>query len=213
MGMYDDINGEQVKCFSYVHYYEDKFSNDNVYYICGKLKSYGNGNRIPFKTLSYNYTRNFIILLVKPFQFFTDNENINFCIHVIKDAKVSGTYYSNDEIPDNIFDDNNMVIDYYGSKLNIKCKEDIYDYTKQLNERIEKIDKISEKANDIFAKQSDYFWGIGTLAPDSEEKKERLKNIDILSKQYHEELDKIQPELDKINTSFSDRWLIEEENM
>ena len=57
MGMYDTINGEQVKCFPWVSFYEGA-----VTYHCGDLKYYNNGDKVPYRMPHYNYGSNFIIL-------------------------------------------------------------------------------------------------------------------------------------------------------
>ena len=43
MGMYDTINGEQVKCFPWVSIYKDEIT-----YHGGELKYYGIGDDVPF---------------------------------------------------------------------------------------------------------------------------------------------------------------------
>ena len=59
MGMYDTINGEQVKCFPWVSF--DNFMN-SISYHGGDLKSYNTGDEVPYKRPHYNYGKNFIIL-------------------------------------------------------------------------------------------------------------------------------------------------------
>lgn len=64
MGMYDTINSEQVKCFYWTHYYNPNKETDGCH-LCtsgGNLYYFGVGDTVPFKSDSYNYTKDFLIL-------------------------------------------------------------------------------------------------------------------------------------------------------
>ena len=62
MGMYDTLNGEQVKCFPWFSFYVSAMDTKGVVTSHGgDLKYYGNGSEIPYRSLAYNYGKNFII--------------------------------------------------------------------------------------------------------------------------------------------------------
>ena len=53
MGMYDTINYEQVKCFSWVSLYYGEIN-----YHGGDLAYYETGSNVPYKKPHYNYGKN-----------------------------------------------------------------------------------------------------------------------------------------------------------
>ena len=57
MGMYDTLNGEQVKCFPWFSFYVSAMDTKGVVTSHGgDLKYYGNGSEIPYRSLAYNYS-------------------------------------------------------------------------------------------------------------------------------------------------------------
>lgn len=65
MGMYDTLNGEQVKCFPWYSF--DAMPLAQAGFINGhggSLAYYGDGSKIPYRSLAYNYSKNFIILIL-----------------------------------------------------------------------------------------------------------------------------------------------------
>ena len=73
MGMYDTLNGEQVKCFPWFSFYVSP-NDDTKCCITnhdGNLGEYGNGNEIPYRSLAYNYGKDFFIFDdIRIFDFF-----------------------------------------------------------------------------------------------------------------------------------------------
>ena len=54
MGMYDTLNGEQVKCFPWFSFYVSAIDTKGVVTSHGgDLKYYGNGSEIPYRSLAY----------------------------------------------------------------------------------------------------------------------------------------------------------------
>ena len=53
MGMYDAINGEQVKCFNWTSF------NNGIVCHGGDLMYYNTGDEVPYKSPHYNYGKNF----------------------------------------------------------------------------------------------------------------------------------------------------------
>ena len=67
MGMYDTLNGEQVKCFPWYSFDVISLSPEgSIGGHGGNLKYYGNGSEIPYRSLAYNYGKNFIIFDFTP---------------------------------------------------------------------------------------------------------------------------------------------------
>ena len=58
MGLYDYLNGEQVKIF-YSPVFWSENEGENVYYSGGGLRGYINGDKLPLKTLYYKYPDDF----------------------------------------------------------------------------------------------------------------------------------------------------------
>ena len=153
MGMYDTINGEQVKCFPWVSLYQGEIS-----YHGGDLKYYDNGDEVPYKQPHYNYGKNFVILDLNRYPE-SDYCPYDYILHVIEDGKVKETY--TDEIGDINWSNNKSVVDYYGELLNIHSSEDILNYIKDQREYWTKREEIRSRWNELFSESMEYFTGIG----------------------------------------------------
>lgn len=117
MGMFDLINGEQVKCFPSLYLY-----NNEMDYSYGSLLSLNTGDSIPKnlrQTLFYYYPKDFIILDV-----YSDDEE-KVCLHIIKNYKIVNTIYDLDEL-ESVQD--TSFYDYFGMPLNIKTKGELLFY-------------------------------------------------------------------------------------
>lgn len=123
MGLYDYINGEQIKIF--YHPIFDENSKD-TWHSGGSMINYNTGEQVPIKTLYYNRPKDFLVFDEN------DYEN-NPMLHIIKDASVSDTISLKDAT-DDVFANNMLVLNYYGYTLNIKSKEDCYKFTKESDE-------------------------------------------------------------------------------
>ena len=113
MGLYDYLNGEQVKCFYTAHYSKGR---KEIYTIGGSMKGYNVGCIVPSQTMSYNYGRDFVVL-----DTFGEEYDIHFIQKgiLIKSGKVAELSMMGD------FD---TVIDYYGQLLKAKNQEDFKQY-------------------------------------------------------------------------------------
>lgn len=122
MGMYDYLNGEQVKCFySNLHCKE----NDE-WQVCrsgGNLVEYQSGDELPLKTFYYKYPKDFLIL--------DEFDNI---VHTIKDGKLHNTEELDDILNIDTYLLNN-VYDYYGKELKISSLENLKEYPVKADER------------------------------------------------------------------------------
>lgn len=142
MGLYDYINGEQVKCF-YIPVFSE---HGGVWHSGGRMISFTDGDEVPVKTMYYKYPDNFMI--------FDHNSYFGDCyVHIIKDKKVFKTCTVTD-MKDEYFVGNELVVSYYGAKIfNIKSVQDMKDYINaslEFNKLRTNLDKDTTKAMDNF---------------------------------------------------------------
>ena len=65
MGMYDTLNGEQVKCFPWFSFYVSAMDTKGVVTSHGgDLKYYGNGSEIPYRSLAYKLRQKLQLFLI-----------------------------------------------------------------------------------------------------------------------------------------------------
>lgn len=123
MGMYDNMGGQQIKCF-----YQPVISHDidsrfglppvdklNMWAMGGSLKTYRRFSKVPYKTMYYDYGKNFLIF---------DPRNPDRCniIHVILGGRYAASLTYNQLRFSHVPID--TVIDHYGNRVNITRKED-----------------------------------------------------------------------------------------
>ena len=200
MGMYDEINGEQVKCFPWVSLYKGEIS-----YHGGDLAYYGTGDKVPYKKPHYNYGKNFIILDLNRYPD-SDYCDYDYILHVIVDEKIKITF--TDEIGYIDWSINETVVGYDGELLNIKSSEDIMNYIEAQRQYWEKYENIHSHWNELFKESMHYFTGIGLLDKDSEERKMRREKIEEIHKLMDEENKRIKPELNELSKKHS-RWFVD----
>ena len=200
MGMYDEINGEQVKCFPWVSLYKGEIS-----YHGGDLADYGTGDKVPYKKPHYNYGKNFIILDLNRYPD-SDYCDYDYILHVIVDEKIKITF--TDEIGYIDWSINETVVGYDGELLNIKSSEDIMNYIEAQRQYWEKYENIHSHWNELFKESMHYFTGIGLLDKDSEERKMRREKIEEIHKLMDEENKRIKPELNELSKKHS-RWFVD----
>lgn len=204
MGMYDTINGEQVKCFPWVSLY-----NNEIIYHGGDLAYYGVGSEVPYKRPHYNYGKNFIILDLNRFP---DNAycDYDYILHIIVDGKVEETF--KDEIRNIDWFINETVVGYRGELLNIKSSKDVLDYIKAQREYWERYENINNHWNELFSESIQYFTGLGLLDKDSEESKFRRKKIDKIHILMEKEKERIKPKIDVLTEGHS-KWFVDTSNI
>ena len=202
MGMYDTINGEQVKCFPWVSF--DTFMN-SVSYHGGDLKYYNTGDEVPYKRPHYNYGKNFIILDLNRFPE-SDYCEYDYILHVIVDGKVKDTFV--DELGEIDWLINENVIGYTGELLNIKSSEDVLAYIEAQRAYNKERNKIYSHWDELFKESGTYLCGIARLEEGSEEKKFRHEKLNELHKLMDEEKARIKPELDILNEKHA-KWFID----
>lgn len=200
MGMYDTINGEQVKCFPRVYLYKEEIGCSG-----GGLKCFNNGAEVPYKAPHYNYGKNFVIL---DYNRFPDSkyDNYDYIIHVIVDGKVKRTF--RDKIGRIDWKKNECVVGYYGELFNVKSNEEILAFIKDQREYKKRLEKINTHWNELFAKSMKYFTGLGLVEKDSKEYKLRWSKIEKCHILMDEEKARIKPEEDALNKEY-EHWLVD----
>ena len=143
MGMYDEINGEQVKCFPWVSFYKDEIN-----YHGGELKYYSTDSEVPYKKPHYNYGKNFIILDLNMYRDEPFGEAYNYILHIIVDGKVKDTL--TDECANIDWSINNVVVGYRGELINVKNEEEFLQYIKAQREYWSEHDQINERHSQLF---------------------------------------------------------------
>lgn len=220
MGMYDSINGEQVKCFPWVSYVPstDIPPTDPIWFHGGSLNSFQSGNSVPFQEFHYNYTPNFMILDDHPTE-----EEFLFVLHIIQEGKVQMSLFGSSDLKlrdenenqksveeiNQLFERNQMVIDYYGNCLNVHSIEDVKNCVTEKQSTIEKVRELSKGSHGYFKKYAQVMHGVGLLDTASEEFKERKKKSDEYHKKYQEEKEREQPFIDQAWDQFSQQWIQE----
>lgn len=221
MGMYDTINGEQVKCFFWVHYYNpSKEKGCHLTTSGGNLDIFHDGDEIPYKTNSYNYTKDFIIL-DGHFRYNTHRcpkcgeESYNgetICsacntkmkkspaiIHIIRDRRVKETIYlyeedkHSKELEEKLFKKNNKVISYFGEEMNIHSLEDIFLCLEHMKIYFQAVQNSFEKTNYIREKV--------TKELRKKQKKDTTyseKNYNKYISEYEKAIEEKEKELDKL---------------
>ena len=126
MGMYDYIGTEQVKCF-YIYLYSTNEITPGLWISGGSLDSYKIGDKVPYKTKYYDYTKDFNIVLIDD-EYDEYNNAVTICMirdGILKDIKPLAKTTENDW---NIL----RCISYDGEWLNIYSKEEAEKYVKSI---------------------------------------------------------------------------------
>lgn len=210
MGMYDTLNGEQVKCFPWYSF--DVMSltpSGSIGSHGGNLRYYGNGSRIPYRSLAYNYGKNFII-----FDFNPDlgtNDGSNWAAHVIEDGILKTSVYKEDA--DNEFEKmlkrSRKNISYYGDgNFKFKSIADVNQYAAESNKLMKKIDELHETADKIMREWFNALQEgrVRNLKKGTPEYAELSSRLDQFSIRHQAEIDRTEPEVRKLRQDFAEKW-------
>lgn len=172
MGVFDEINGEQVKCF-YIPYY----CHNSVIHSGGLCNHYYDGSDVPWATLYYNYTDNFII-----------HDMYDGLIHIIKDGKVLETVKVEDVTEEHCLGINKLIT-YSGWEYKITSYEEFNRYLKNIDEYNKKRDNWQKRREEIERLLSDVNL--------SQEDKETYRNEDAkILEEAHKEYRELNSEFD-----------------
>lgn len=209
MGMYDTLNGEQVKCFPWFSFYVSAMDTKGVVTSHGgDLKYYGNGSEIPYRSLAYNYGKNFIIFDFTP-ELGTD-EIGEWVAHVIENGRLKASFYRKDADDEfeKMLKKSTKNIGYYGDdNFKFKTLEDVNQYAKEANALRCQITDMYKPANAIMREWSKTFHESKNLEKGSEEYAVFQKKVQDFIKRHDEELAKIKPIISKLNKDFADKWI------
>lgn len=182
MGMYDYLDGEQVKCF-YIYGYSTDIITPGLWISGGSLESYPVGSKVPYKTKYYDYTKNFNIIITDQFS----ELPLSTMIGVIRNGILKKVIPLSLTIDDD-WKDVLRCIDYYGDWLNIHSKKEAEDFvTANAKYWTEKFDYIKNKMP-VRKKINHLMFGIGVLDPET--KKKRLKEFKDLKEESEKENEK-----------------------
>lgn len=138
MGMYDYINGDQVKLF-YIPIFDEV--KKNTWHSGGTLHSFSTGDIIPSKTLYYKLPKDFLILK-------EDSDYSQIEVHIIEDSKVIDTVNIH-SLDDSFFSRYGVVLNHKGTSIKIKSKEDCVEYIKDSSKKFDDINKARAEISDI----------------------------------------------------------------
>lgn len=210
MGMYDTLNGEQVKCFPWYSF--DVMSLAQAGLINGhggSLAYYGNGSKIPYRSLAYNYGKNFII-----FDFNVDldlNDDSNWVAHVIEDGLLKASVYKEDagDEFEEMLKRSSKNISYYGDgNFKFNSIADINQYAAESDELMKKTKKLHETADKIMREWSDALKEVRlkNIKKSTPEYAELSSKMDQFSIKHTAETNRIRPEIEKLRQDFAEKW-------
>lgn len=211
MGMYDTFNGELEKVFPW-YTFSDTFNQIDGH--GGNLKYYGNGDNIPYRSLSRNYTKNFIILDIDVFEFLGCQSEHECIMHIIEDGILRKTVYPS-EFSENIngyISSANYIISGYGEFIgNIHSVDDVYKYKNDL--KIQALEKQeSNRCRQIALSQILHeLRELKDIKENTKEYKEKIAAINEMQKNLDEQSKAAESKIKKINEKFFRLWGIDNE--
>ena len=209
MGMYDTLNGEQVKCFPWYSFDVISLSPEgSIGGHGGNLKYYGNGSEIPYHSLAYNYGKNFIIFDFTPE--FCTGEIGEWAAHVIENGRLKASFYRKDADDEfeKMLKKSTKNIGYYGDdNFKFKTLENVNQYAKEANALRCQIADMYKPADAIMREWSKTFHESKNLEKGSEEYAVFQKKVQDYIKRHDEELAKIKPIISKLKKDFADKWI------
>lgn len=210
MGMYDTLNGEQVKCFPWYSFDVMSLSPEgSIGGHGGNLKYYSNGSKIPYRSLAYNYGKNFIIFDFNPE--LTNNDDNNWVAHVIEDGLLKASVYKENagkEFEEIIKRSHKNISYYGGSNFKFKSIADVNQYAVESDELMKKINKLHETADKIMREWFDALkeGRLKNIKKGTPEYAELSSQMDQFSIRHTAETDRIKPEIEKLRQAFAEKW-------
>lgn len=216
MGTYDIINSEQVKCFQQTTYHYDRHNDIRLLVHGGSLKNFDNTDTVPYRSLCYNYHKDFNILDLHPTALPFDNGIV---LHVIRDGKVkeSITIELDDtnlipkELQERISDylSTAHTIEYTGyPDLNVHSYYDMLAFFNESNARLEKLADIRKESH---RRMNAWAKSVRKLHNQdlSDAQRNQIQNdINQLKTAYDDERKRIEPEINELNMAFINKWSI-----
>lgn len=216
MGMYDIINSEQVKCFPWITYQYDKDSDIRFWNHGGSLKNFNNTDAVPYRSLCYNYHKDFNILDLHPTALPFDNGIV---LHAIRDGKVKESITI--ELDDTSLIPNELqerisgylakahTVGYTGyPDLNVHSYYDMLAFYNESNARLEKLADIRKESH---RRMNAWAKSVRKLHNQdlSDAQRNQIQNdVNQLKTAYDDERKRIAPEIDTLNMEYINKWCV-----
>lgn len=217
MSMYDTIHGEQIKCFGWHTYVTGPIiENQKLDFHGGNLRDFEIGSPVPYRSLSYNYTPDFIILDTSPI-----DETLAFILHVIKNGRLKTTisvtkeyqaaykFNPQDEHPNinQYFQNNSKVIGYYGNPtLKIKSIDDVHRYYASILKLRNDINDATKTSQSLWKEYRQLCKTLRDINRKSPEYAERKAAIQKNRLEFHKAKQAEKPNTDALQNAFAVQW-------
>lgn len=150
MGLYDELEGIQVKCF-FKNYYAINYSRTNenksgVIYCSGSLKYYDIGDEIPYKSYHYDYGPNFILFDYLSYTYDSTFNIENLDIIEIKDGKLFSVCSLGEFLDSTDYEELPLVLDFGGSVLNVHTPNDLKEIAYNWRDSLNQMHKVQDRA-------------------------------------------------------------------
>lgn len=216
MGMYDSINSEQIKCFPWVSYQHNDTDGMCLWSHVGGLRCFNDNDKVPYRSLSYNYHKDFNIIDMHPTMLPFDNGIV---LHAIRNGKVKESItielLEDTDTPKHIQDamsnylSSAQTIGYTGNPvINIHSFDDMIQF---YHENIKRHDKLVALRSTSHRLMNEWAKTVRKLHQEnlSEMQKNNIKEtINQVKTQYDAERKRIEPDIDKVNTMFVEKWCV-----
>lgn len=215
MGMYDTLNGEQVKCFPWISYQRDNVSHTRLWSHGGSLKTMKTGDPVPYRAFNYNYGKNFNIYDCHPA--IVESEK-GFVIHAIRDGHLQTSVWYDVEFATTSCKLTKITeilqsahtIGYMGEHfINIHSFDEALVFYQARRKLLDDINNIRTESNQIF---KDWSRAIRELHiaknnedPASKEAiKAKINSLHVLLDTAHAKED---PIIEKVKSEFHKKWI------
>lgn len=216
MGMYDSINSEQIKCFPWVSYQHNDTDGMCLWSHGGGLRCFNDNDKVPYRSLSYNYHKDFNIIDMHPTMLPFDNGIV---LHAIRNGKVKESItielLEDTDTPKHIQDamsnylSSAQTIGYTGNPvINIHSFDDMIQF---YHENIKRRDKLVALRSTSHRLMNEWAKTVRQLHQEnlSEIQKNNIKEtINQVKTKYDAERKRIEPDIDKVNTMFVEKWCV-----
>lgn len=215
MGMYDNIEDIQVKCFDVPYFVKnDIIINKGICYSGGELRIFNKGDEVPYKTLWYDYTPNFGILnhyfqFGKPDTFDIDDEGLI----IIKNGKVKKIIYGFNKVKDSDLKGLNMIIDHYGSRINIKEVEDIEKMREDFYTYRKVYDDLNEKSTKTLGEWTHLTRMKNGVSPLDEglTMDDVIRELELIPDRYEKEKKLVENDIERLRKTYIDDWYVKDD--
>lgn len=166
-----------------------------------------NDDKVPYRSLAYNYSPNFIII-----DFHPDLSDEPWVAHVIENGRLVRSLYTNeaDEGFEEALKNTGRIIDYWGDgNYNFKSVEDISKYLAEAEELKRNLEALMDESETLRLEWMKLFpTKSQNLDKDSDEYKELKQRLDKAYEKYQTSYRKIEPKEKKLREEFWSKWII-----